>query len=151
MSLEIEAELERFVTKRYLLIEVGYHKLAIPYESGAQLAAIVELLADARHVDSKGYGDKERLIPASDAPPQMSFVDASKVVINDELASLKARLDAAEEEAAQRTKWWTDANAKVQKLDAELKALKATPSPTNEAAPNPVPAPTQETSDDIAF
>ena len=129
--------------KRYLLIGVGYQQLAIPYSTGEQLASIVSLLADARPVDSKGYGDEQRFVPTSNEPLQMQFIEANKVTIGDDLATLKAQLEDVTKQQAQYSKYWTDERAKTSKLEKELAALKGA------AAPNPVPAETG--ADDVAF
>lgn len=131
--------------KRYLLVGVGYQQLAIPYETGERLAQLVAALADARAVDSKGYGDEQRFVPVSTEPLQMQFIDGAKVTVGDDIATLKAQLDDVTKQQAQYSKYWTDERAKVAKLEKELKALK-------EPAVQPVVAPTEsEKDDDIVF
>lgn len=133
--------------KRYLLIGVGYQQLAIPYETSDRLATLVAALADARTVESKGYGDEQKFVPTSVEPLQMQFIEASKVTIGDDLATLKAQLEDVTRQQAQYSKYWTDERAKTSKLEKELKELRG-------AAANPVPAPTPATdavTDDIQF
>lgn len=111
--------------KRYLLIGVGYNQLAIPYDTSERLATLVAALADARTVESKGYGDEQRFVPISVEPLQMQFIDATKVTIGDDLATLKAQLEDVTRQQSQYSKYWTDERAKSAKLEKELAALKA--------------------------
>lgn len=133
--------------KRYLLIGVGYQQLAIPYETSDRLATLVAALADARTVESKGYGDQQKFVPTTVEPLQMQFIEASKVTIGDDLATLKAQLEDVQEAQARYSKHWTDERAKTARLEKELKDLRAAT-----ANPIPAPTPTEETvSDDIQF
>ena len=134
--------------KRYLLIGGGYQQLAIPYDTSDRLAALVAALADARTVESKGYGADQKFVPTSVEPLQMQFIEASKVTIGDDLATLKAQLEDVTQRQEQYSKYWTDERLKSSKLEKELKELR-------NASANPVPAPTpvvEETvDDDIKF
>ena len=129
--------------KRYLLIGVGYNQLAIPYETSDRLATLVAALADARPVESKGYGDDQRFVPTSIEPLQMQFIDASKVTIGDDIATLKAQLEDVTRQQAQYSKYWTDERAKSSKLEKQLAELKSAP-----ATAEPAPTPTEEKADD---
>lgn len=120
--------------KKYLIVGISYHHIAIPYETGEQLAQLIAAVSETRQVESKGYGDDQRFVPTTDNPVQFQLVDAKKVAIGDDLASLKARLDEATKEAADNNKRWLDQHSRNQKLEAELKALKASPTPANPVA-----------------
>lgn len=133
--------------KGYILIGVGYQQLAIPYETSERLAVLVAALADAKTVESKGYGTDQKFVPTSAEPMQMQFLEASKVTIGDDLATLQAQLEDVTRAQAQYSKYWTDERAKTSKLENELKELK-------NASTNPVPAPApreEPVSDDIQF
>lgn len=111
--------------KRYLLIGVGYQQLAIPYETSERLATLVGALAEAKTVESKGYGDEQKFIPTSIEPLQMQFVDAAKFTIGDDLATLRAQLDEVTRQQAQYSKYWTTEREKSARLEKEIAAFKA--------------------------
>jgi hypothetical protein len=135
--------------KRYLLIGVGYNQLAIPYDTSERLATLVAALADARTVESKGYGDEQRFIPTTVEPLQMQFIEASKVTIGDDLATLRAQLEDLSKEQAKYSKYWTDERAKSARLEKELKELKA-PAPAPPTS-EPVVQRNEESADDLQF
>lgn len=107
---------------RCVLLTVNYSTLAIPAVSVAELSAVLAALSGARVVKESGTGV---FIPQGDNEDlQLRIVDGSKVAIDDELASLRARIEAAEAELKQRTGWWSQEREKNAKLQKEVEALK---------------------------
>lgn len=113
---------------KYIVATVGYQHLAIPVESGAQAAAVAAAFSEAVLVTTKGYGAEERFIASEGGEPvQLRFVQADKVLVGNEIESLRVLLKEAQASASQYQKWWSDANTK-------LKAQ----------TPAPVPAPADD-------
>lgn len=129
------------MSKRYLILSIGYNHVAVPYSNGADLAALMGALADAKQVASTGYGDDQRWTPSSNEPVQIQLIDGSRVTIGDDLATLKAQMADIKTNAEQYSKWWSNSNAENARLKKELEALKAKPAESH--------APVATTDDDI--
>ncbi len=122
--------------KRYMILTVGYQTAAIPYSNSTELAALVSAISEARQVDSKGYGDEQRYVPTSDEPLQFVLVSSERVTIGDEVATLKAQLKAATDEAASNQKSFMSYYEKANRLEKQVKELQ-TPPPPVQPAPSP--------------
>jgi hypothetical protein len=64
---------------KYVIIEPAYRHLAIPYESSAELAAIIGALSEARHAEALGYGKAERFKLDAEEVVQFRTVRADKI------------------------------------------------------------------------
>ena len=108
---------------RCVLLTVNYSTLAIQTWSTEELSAVLAALSGVTVVKEASTGV---FIPqGTNDDLQLRIVAGSKVAVGDELASLRARVDAAERESKERTDWWTAERAKVVALQKEVDALKA--------------------------
>ena len=119
---------------RFIILTVGYNNVAVPYSSGAELAPILAALADARNVNSVGYGDDQKWVPISNEPVQVSLVDGSRVTIGNDLETLRAQLTAAQAEAKTNSDRWLTYYNKSQELEKKLKEANIPPPPASPAA-----------------
>jgi len=132
------------MSKRYVVLTVGYQSVALPYSSGAELAALVSSISEAKQVNSVGYGDEQKYVPATEEPVQFLLVDAARVTIGDELATLKAKLEEQTREAKMNNDRWMTYYTKANDLEKKLKELQ-----TPAAAPTPPPPPPPQPEDDF--
>lgn len=117
--------------KRYVILTVGYQHVALPYSNGAELAALVSAISEGKQVNS--VGDEQTYVPSSDEPVQFLLVDAARVTIGDELATLKAKLEEQTREAKTNSERWMTYYNKSNELEKKLKELQTPPPPQSEA------------------
>ncbi|MGE4340781.1 MAG: hypothetical protein AB7E55_33245 [Pigmentiphaga sp.] len=131
--------------KRYLLLSVGYNHVAVPYSTGPELAAVMASLADAKNVNSVGYGDDEKWVPVSNEPVQIRLIDGARVTIGDDLETLRVQLAQAQQEAKTNSERWMSYYQKSNDLEKKLKEAQGIPQPA------PTPESDATPADDIGF
>lgn len=110
---------------RYLMITLGYGNIAaVPVTDPAQTGALVAALSQAALVKREGYSSDAKYIE-DEGSVQVEFVDASRVVIGDQTAVLRAKLEATEKELSSTRGYWTQEQAKTKQLREQLEGKTA--------------------------